>query len=258
MPFISRLPLDVARPRTRALLRNPQQMKNEVLEAIKEGDGSERFLWRLDVEPGNRLALFAVTERTRPEWGALWEACGSEEELARFAVRDYEPMLGMLETWQEYAFKLTASPTYSEPHPAGPTSESGGAEEKRPRGTRRPIKSRSEQLNWLLRRAPGAGFRVAEIELPSGFLDEEPQAVPDVLLSDTEVKSFKKGDSVKPGAKSMVTIRKVTYTGRLVVEDEKSIRRALIHGLGSAKAYGAGLLTLASLKWIEKENRVSR
>ncbi|SDD04453.1 CRISPR system Cascade subunit CasE [Glycomyces harbinensis] len=251
MPFISRLPLDVARPRTRELLRNPQEMKNEVLGAIDSGGGKERFLWRVDVEPGNRLALFAVTERTRPEWGGLWEACGREEEAARLAVRDYEPMLDMLEAGQEYAFKLTASPTYSEPSPRGPGVEPGaeaGAEgEKRQRGTRRPIKSRGEQMNWLVRRSAGAGFRVGEVELPSGFLDEEPQKVPDVLLSGTEVKSFKKAALAKPGAMSTVTIRKVTYTGRLVVEDEKLVRQVLVCGLGSAKAYGAGLMTLARM-----------
>jgi CRISPR system Cascade subunit CasE len=42
-----------------------------------------------------------------------------------------------------------------------------------------------------------------------------------------------------------VTVTRVTYDGRLRVVDPDALRRTLTAGLGKAKAYGCGLMTLA-------------
>jgi len=42
-----------------------------------------------------------------------------------------------------------------------------------------------------------------------------------------------------------VTLVTVTYDGLLEVTDPDALRRTLTRGLGRAKAYGCGLLTLA-------------
>lgn len=42
-----------------------------------------------------------------------------------------------------------------------------------------------------------------------------------------------------------VTLTRVTYNGILQVTDPAALRRALTGGIGPAKAYGCGLLTLA-------------
>nr|WP_223186704.1 type I-E CRISPR-associated protein Cas6/Cse3/CasE [Streptomyces sp. CBMA29] len=42
-----------------------------------------------------------------------------------------------------------------------------------------------------------------------------------------------------------VSLTSVTYDGRLTVTDPEALRRTLTQGLGKAKAYGCGLMTLA-------------
>ncbi|GAB7100777.1 hypothetical protein JCM3263A_22520 [Thermobifida fusca] len=42
-----------------------------------------------------------------------------------------------------------------------------------------------------------------------------------------------------------VSLVTVTFDGRLEVTDPDALRRALISGIGRAKAYGCGLMTLA-------------
>jgi CRISPR system Cascade subunit CasE len=42
-----------------------------------------------------------------------------------------------------------------------------------------------------------------------------------------------------------VTLTRATFEGQLVVADPHALRKTLTAGLGSAKAYGCGLLTLA-------------
>ncbi len=54
-------------------------------------------------------------------------------------------------------------------------------------------------------------------------------------------------DFGKQGSKGRVTIKAVTYDGRLEVTDPDSLRTLLTSGLGKAKAYGCGLMTLAPL-----------
>ena len=44
-----------------------------------------------------------------------------------------------------------------------------------------------------------------------------------------------------------VTISKVTYEGLLEVRQADALRSVLTDGIGRAKAYGCGLLTLASV-----------
>ncbi|MFJ4767622.1 type I-E CRISPR-associated protein Cas6/Cse3/CasE [Streptomyces uncialis] len=44
-----------------------------------------------------------------------------------------------------------------------------------------------------------------------------------------------------------VTLSTATYQGRLRVTDPDALRHTLLHGIGPAKAYGRGLLTLAPL-----------
>ncbi|MGC5410083.1 type I-E CRISPR-associated protein Cas6/Cse3/CasE, partial [Streptomyces sp. DT225] len=56
------------------------------------------------------------------------------------------------------------------------------------------------------------------------------------------------GEGKRAGRVSIVT---VTFDGHLEVTDPAVFRRALMQGIGKAKAYGCGLLTLAPLTGTE-------
>jgi CRISPR system Cascade subunit CasE len=61
---------------------------------------------------------------------------------------------------------------------------------------------------------------------------------PDLTVHQRQTYSFQRNGS-------RVTLRVATYDGRLEVTDPGALRTVLTTGLGHAKAYGCGLLTLA-------------
>jgi CRISPR system Cascade subunit CasE len=86
-------------------------------------------------------------------------------------------------------------------------------------GKRVPVRGDDERLAWLKRRAATAGFRVD-----------------DVRVTEERVRSSRGRE---------VTFAGATFDGRLAVIDADAFRGALASGIGPAKAYGFGLLSLA-------------
>jgi CRISPR system Cascade subunit CasE len=89
----------------------------------------------------------------------------------------------------------------------------------------------AQQRDWLLSRSKLAGFTV-----PVGELGES-----DVIVHNRMTHTFRRQNG-------KVTIQSATYDGRLEVADPDALRRTLTLGLGHAKAYGCGLLTLAPVR----------
>jgi CRISPR system Cascade subunit CasE len=61
---------------------------------------------------------------------------------------------------------------------------------------------------------------------------------PNLVLHRRQTQTFKRGMGT-------VTLTTVTYDGVLDITDADAFRQALTQGIGHAKAYGCGLLTLA-------------
>lgn len=59
------------------------------------------------------------------------------------------------------------------------------------------------------------------------------------------IHSRQKQTFAKKASKDTVSLLTVTFDGRLEVTDPDALRRTLTRGLGRAKAYGCGLMTLA-------------
>jgi CRISPR system Cascade subunit CasE len=71
------------------------------------------------------------------------------------------------------------------------------------------------------------------VEVPTGTAGE-----PDVRIVRRQRLTFAHGAR-------RVTLVTVTYEGRLRVVDPAPLRRTLVRGVGHARAYGCGLMTLA-------------
>lgn len=84
--------------------------------------------------------------------------------------------------------------------------------------------SEEEQLDWLFRKAEAAGFKPL-----------------DVSISNSELLEFKR-------EKARVTINAVTFDGHMAVIEPDSVKMAVQGGIGSAKGFGMGLLSLGPLR----------
>uniref|UniRef100_UPI0021BF0E5A type I-E CRISPR-associated protein Cas6/Cse3/CasE n=1 Tax=Frankia gtarii TaxID=2950102 RepID=UPI0021BF0E5A len=124
-----------------------------------------------------------------------------------------------------------------------------------PRGVRVGHRTAAHQTTWLTDRVDRWGFTL----LTTADLDGEPlgqpadadpgldRGAPALRLTARERLSFTKrpADGARTGRR--VVLNTATFEGALRVSDPARARETVLHGVGPAKAYGCGLITLAPL-----------
>ncbi|MFC6880175.1 MULTISPECIES: type I-E CRISPR-associated protein Cas6/Cse3/CasE [Actinomadura] len=247
MTYLSRVRINPLRQQSRQLLTNPRAMHSHVCAAVPATPDTERQLWRLDTDNPHRPQLIALT-RSKPDWTHLVEAAGwPAADDGKPWVADYTPLLAQLAIGREFAFRLTANPVQNVPRPPERTVQDGT--DPRPQDKPRPSvrtghRTAAHQLNWLLKRTEKYGFQIPAARTDPGLeilpLDNS-TAAPDVRILRRDRLSFTKAK------RRHVVLHVATFQGRLQVTDTDLLTRALLNGIGPAKAYGCGLLTLAPL-----------
>lgn len=220
--YLSRVELNPQRRAGRGLLGSPQAMHAAVLSAfpgaLAERTG-RRVLWRLDPVPG-AVHLFVVSPE-QPDLTHIVEQAGWPT-LPTWQTREYEPFLDRLAAGQSWAFRLTANPTRARPAAEGQRSQRFGHV------------TVAQQQQWLVQRCEAAGF---EVLAPSGQVE----AADGVVVRERGTTRFRRGEG-------QVTLTTASFEGVLAVTDADALRATLTGGLGPAKAYGCGLLTLAPVR----------
>ncbi|WP_250793426.1 type I-E CRISPR-associated protein Cas6/Cse3/CasE [Micromonospora phytophila] len=237
MPYLSRIHLNPLRPQAQRMLRNPQVLHAAVLGGLSRQPVDERVLWRLETPHEHQLAVLVLTQST-PSWEHLVEQAGwpsADEPQAQ--VKSYEPLLDQIQRGRTFAFRLKANPTSATKKPESPSeAQSRRLAGQRPRGVRVAHHRLPDQLNWLVDRLRRAGCSVPT-DLVNG------NEVPAVRATDRHRLRFHKA---RPGTQTPpVILESVTFDGLLRIEDPVVARQALLDGVGTGKAYGFGLLTLA-------------
>lgn len=257
--FLTRFRMNTARPGARRLLSSPQVLHAAVMasfpallpkDAAASSDGS-RVLWRLDQNARAEVLLYVVSP-DRPDLTHLVEQAGwpaaaaADPNTPGWQTKSYAPLLDRLAEGQRWAFRLTANPIHNIRRKA---------DEPRKRTAHlTPV----HQAAWLLDRQERAGFRVVEKPhderlLPGGTTYNSHEHYGDryeLAVGDRRGLAFDKARSegMRGSRVSLVT---VTFDGRLEVSDPDAMRRTLTQGIGKAKAYGCGLLTLAPVAGTE-------
>lgn len=226
--YLTRFRINTARIGARRLLSSPQMMHAAVLSSFAEipepSGAGPRILWRVD-RGGSAATYLYLVSPARPDLTHLVEQAGWPQ-TGRWETFDYRPFLDRLAKGEEWAFRLTANPVHtarrSDDEPTKITAHVG----------------LRYQIGWLLKRQEQAGFRVLE-KAP------ERQMIPEMDNYELIVHNRRNLAFRKSGQKDPVTVVAVTFDGRLEITDPHALRRTLTQGLGKAKAYGCGLMTLA-------------
>ena len=236
MPYLSRIWLNPLRTAAQQMLRNPQALHAAVLQSSSRQPVTERMLWRLELDTPHRASLLVLT-RCAPSWEHLVEQAGwpsSDEPQA--LVRPYEPLLDRVMRGREFAFRLRANPVSATRTPDKPSAaQQKRLAEPRPRGVRVPHRTAAHQLEWLTERAGRWGF-----EIPTNT-----EGHPTLRLTGRERLVFIK--TTENFERRRVTLQTATFEGALRVTDPDLARTSLLTGVGSGRAYGCGLITLAPL-----------
>lgn len=206
----TRMRLNGRRRGSHKLLGSPEAMHAAMASAFPPGVEPGRILWRVDNRNDPSPTLYVVSGVT-PDLTHVMEQAGWPGHPT-VQTADYAPFLSKLAAGQEWAFALTANPTHR-------VGEKGG----RVLGH----VTVAQQLAWLLDRADRIGVELTDA-------DGQPTAT----VIGRDVWRFRRGGNT-------VTLAVAAYSGRLRVADADLLRAALAGGVGRAKAYGCGLLTLA-------------
>lgn len=224
MPYLSKIDLNPLRRGAQRLLSNPQALHAAVLGGLPHQPVTERVLWREERHP--HVCSLLVLTRSEPSWEHIVEQAGWSAGAAAGLVRDLAPVLDMAVRGREFGFKVRANPVMSV-KPSGREHVDGPV-----RGVRRPHMTAGHQLEWFLTRAREGrwGFAIG------------PEDAPGVQLVARERVRFARVSGRPP-----VTLSRATFEGRLQVTDPEVFRQTLLDGIGPAKAYGCGLLTVAAI-----------
>jgi CRISPR system Cascade subunit CasE len=180
------------------------------------------FLYRIDPLHNGR-AMIVVQSATKPDWGYAFHNAGfllaSSPE-----VKSFEPRILKGQLLQ---FRLAANPTRR-------LSRNSPDVKEKSIGKRVPVPT-DKLINWLARQAESAGFSIDKDSTIS-----QPSYV--------YVNKKQNGEGQR--------LRYVLFEGLLRVADPDALQRTLIRGIGSCKAFGFGLLSLAPFSARESEDGI--
>lgn len=218
--FLSQIKLNPARPGTQRLLASPQRIHAAVLAAFPDHQRDDRVLWRLESTARHDVRLL-VTSPREPDFTSCIESYGwPMRHDATWKTRPYTPFLSRLTAGQLWAFRLRGNPVVRKRDEAG-------------RIHTIPHLTAAQQRDWLVSRAEQLGVRFPP--------DEESD--PQVVVSQRGSQTFTRNQAERG---RRVTVASAQFDGLLEVADPDRLRETLTHGIGRAKAYGCGLLTLVT------------
>lgn len=209
--FMSRFEINTRRRCSREFLASPHKLHAAIVKSFPREVDPGRVLWRLDAGRDRRQDLLVVSAQ-RPDFTALVEDCGWPTSDTRWRTTAYDRFLDDLAPGQLWQFRLVANPVSSVHMPGT-------------RGKPVPL-TREQQYSWLPRQADRHGFSVTT----DGSRSE---------ISRRETWRF-----TKERGQRTVTLGTAQFDGVLRVEDAQRLHQAMVRGIGRAKAYGCGLLTL--------------
>ena len=209
--ILSRIELDTSKHDTRRAIAVPQVLHAAIEGCFPEKTDKDRKLWRLDRLQGSLYLLLLSPEK--PDFTRFARQLCAEG--VEGAIKDYAPLLGSIRTGVRLRFRLRANPTHSVPI------------SKDVRGKVYSHITVEQKRDWLMKKAQGCGFK----------LDEQ---LYDVV--ETDYLRFWRSKDSRP-----VEIGVAVFEGELEVVDREMFVQSLTQGIGRAKAYGCGLLTVVGL-----------
>jgi CRISPR system Cascade subunit CasE len=224
--YLSRLVLNPRNSGARHDAAVPYELHRTLMRGLDHHEGEGRLLFRQEPERGRSGPVVLVQTLREPNWTSLLE----NGYLLRFdGPKQTNPQIT---EGQRLRFRLRANPVkkVSRPQPGQPkripllhASYSEEQQGKDPKLT--------GYLDWLTRQAQRHGFAVESVR-------DSPEAYP----------RKKNEKPTSPRSKAEIPHFGVRFDGVLEVRDAEAFARALRQGVGPAKAFGFGLLSVATLR----------
>lgn len=233
--YLSRLILNPRSREVRRDLSNVQDMHRTVLSAFPQVDNSHnareehRVLYRHEPSLRNGPEVMLVQSRSTPDWTKLSKGylIDSAGEVVSPSTKNIEFMTDALREGMTVGFRLRANATKKIMTKSGPNGE-------RRNGKRVELRGDEQLFVWIARKAEQHGFLLPDHDGTGGRGSVRIKTEP----------KLKGRRGVAGGAPSSLTVATALFEGMIKITDLDRFKNALEDGIGSAKAYGCGLLSI--------------
>ncbi|CAN90717.1 MULTISPECIES: type I-E CRISPR-associated protein Cas6/Cse3/CasE [Sorangium] len=241
--YLSRALLNPISRAVRADIADIEGLHRTIMRAFPDGAGphprrAHGVLFRVDEAVLRGRFVLLVQSATRPDFTRLPEDyfLDIQEDLGLTepspienpAIREVGSERARIRAGDFFRFSLRASPTRR-------IDTKSGDDGKRRNGRRVELRDDASRLDWLRRKAMAGGFELCGAEDGAGVGG----------VSAVEEPKLTGRGSGASEQRQQLTLAPVLFEGRLRVTDADRFREALAAGVGPAKAYGFGLLSIA-------------
>lgn len=217
--YLSKLIINTDNPISLRSLVDPYEAHRTIWHGFpdKDSGGPGRVLFRVEYQKTYPRLVVLVQSHLKPDWQPLI----SKGILLSEDCLEYSEKLELLaQVGQSLRFRLRANPT----------KKTLDVNQTRPDGNPRPVRvgllGDEEQIGWLKTKAENGGFK----------------------LINCRISGRERSESKKAGIKGKITHMGVTFDGLLEVTDKTTFINTLESGIGSAKGFGFGLLSVIPVR----------
>ena len=212
--YLSRLMLNPRQRRVRRDLANPYDLHRTLMSALPADlPDDERALYRVDTDARIGVPAVLLQSHTAPDWAALRRRAGYLQPESHWpprvganpAVKTFDLVFTR---GQALSFRLRANPTVKRD------------------GSRHGLYQEQDQRAWLARKGEQNGFGIVRV----------------TVIQEGNLPAWK---PCRNGTQRKLTFFAVRFEGLLQVTDPDALWAAVQTGIGPAKSFGFGLLSLA-------------
>lgn len=243
--FFSRLVLDPRSRQVRSELAHPYEMHRTLMCAFPECPATEGtnareklgILFRADADEQCHHVTVYLQSLVEPDWsflstypGYLLPSTDSSNPVCKDVSGTYHHLQGD----QVLSFRLRANPTRR----VWRTAEG----DENMKGKRVGLLREQEQIAWLSGKGKDGGFELITRDIHG---DGHETQVPQLSI---RVEGSQRGRKHADGRPQEMTHLAVCFDGLLRIRDVNVFRQTLVRGIGSAKAFGFGLLSISPVR----------
>jgi CRISPR system Cascade subunit CasE len=241
--YLSRALLNPISRAVRADIANIEGLHRTLMRAFPDDSGphprqAHGVLFRLDEDARRGRFVLLVQSATRPDFTRLPDGYfldlrddlgfAGSGVLENPAIREVGDERARIGAGDSFRFRLRANPTRR-------IDTKSGDDGKRRNGRRVELRDDASRIEWLRRKAEQGGFALHDLEDGGGAASVS-------VLEERKLTGRRPDEG---GKRHELTLAPVLFEGRLRVTDADRFRAALAAGIGPAKAYGFGLLSIA-------------
>ena len=219
-------------------LQNMHRMVSKAFPAVENEDAAphhERktprnefnLLHRLDFDARNGKAVLFVQSGIKPNWSFL-----QADYAVQIECKTVHEQYSKIENGMRLLFRLCANPTKRVGKSDSQADERFKPSDERKIRRRVELRTDEEKIGWLKRKGEDAGFQLTDVRIK--------EAVENAVAHSSSKQFGRRGR----GDKKM-TFGAVVFEGVLQVTDAEKFRESLMIGIGTGKAYGFGLMSVA-------------